>query len=191
MTEIDIIYLAFVVIIGALRGYYQHRFGSRDVVAGDRSLIDRLVLAFGVLAMAPIPLVAVLTDALAIADYTSPPWLAWLGAPFLAAGIWLFWRSHADLGANWSAEIRIRPAHTLVETGVYRYVRHPMYAALTVSGLGQTLVLQNWLAGPSLLIAAILFYVVRIPREEKLLEAAFGGAYQAYAARTGRIFPKF
>lgn len=190
MTELDIIYLVFVFIIGTLRGYYQRRFGKDDTIKGDQSLADRLVLGFGVLAMAPIPLVAVLSDAFAFADVAQPGWLSWLGVPFLVLGTWLFWRSHADLGANWSAKIRIRAHHTLVDTGIYRLIRHPMYAALTASGIGQTLVLQNWLAGPSLLVAAILFYVVRIPREERMLELAFGEAYRHYVASTGRIFPK-
>jgi protein-S-isoprenylcysteine O-methyltransferase Ste14 len=190
MDALDIVYIVFTAIIGLLRGTYQIRHGRLKAIRRDESMADRLLLAFAVLAMIPIPLCAVLTPWFDFADIALPATVAWFGVPFLAAGAWLFWRSHADLGANWSARIAIQASHALVETGVYSRIRHPMYAALLISGIGQALVLRNWLAGSSLLAAAVLFYLFRIPREERMLESAFGDAYRAYAARTGRVVPK-
>jgi protein-S-isoprenylcysteine O-methyltransferase Ste14 len=109
----------------------------------------------------------------------------------LAAGTWLFWRSHADLGVNWSARLALRDRHDLVTAGVYARVRHPMYAALIISGAGQALVLANLIAGFSLLAAALVFYSIRIPREERMMIDAFGDRYRTYMARTGRVFPRF
>ena len=67
------------------------------------------------------------------ADYRLPaPYLAatvpWCGAAVMLAALWLFWRSHADLGWHWSATLEVREGHALVDRGVYRRVRHPMYA---------------------------------------------------------------
>ncbi len=48
----------------------------------------------------------------------------------MVAALWLFWRSHADLGRNWSQAFELRKGHELITHGVYRVVRHPMYAAI-------------------------------------------------------------
>jgi protein-S-isoprenylcysteine O-methyltransferase Ste14 len=48
----------------------------------------------------------------------------------LVIGLWLFYRSHADLGTNWSITLEIREQHRLITQGVYRRIRHPMYSAL-------------------------------------------------------------
>jgi protein-S-isoprenylcysteine O-methyltransferase Ste14 len=42
----------------------------------------------------------------------------------MTLAVWLFWRSHADLGRNWSPSLELREGHELVTEGVYRYVRH-------------------------------------------------------------------
>ena len=47
-------------------------------------------------------------------------------------GLWLFYRSHADLGTNWSITLEVREGHRLITQGVYRGVSHPMYSALAL-----------------------------------------------------------
>ena len=66
----------------------------------------------------------------------------------LVAAGWLFWRSHADLGRNWSVHVRVREGHTLVTSGVYSWIRHPMYAALLLAAAGLISVLHNWSLRP-------------------------------------------
>jgi protein-S-isoprenylcysteine O-methyltransferase Ste14 len=51
-----------------------------------------------------------------------------IGTALLGAAIWLFWRSHRDLGKNWSPSLEISAQQTLITHGVYRTIRHPMYA---------------------------------------------------------------
>ena len=106
-------------------------------------------------------------------------------------GLWLFWRSHRDLGANWSPSLEITEQHTLVTRGVYARVRHPMYAAQALLALAQMLLLPNGLAGIGGLLMFLAFYLVRVPREEQMMREHFGEAYTAYAARTGRILPRW
>lgn len=69
------------------------------------------------------------------------------GLVCLAVGLWLFPRSHADLGTNWSITLEVREQHQLVTEGMNRHVRHPMYLALLVYSVGQALVVPNWIAG--------------------------------------------
>jgi len=148
------------------------------------------LLLIAMAAMMPIPLLHIFTPIFAPFNFMLPLAASWLGVAALIASLWLFWRSHADLGANWSPHLAIQQSHTLVERGVYRRIRHPMYASLFVAGIGQLLTLQNWVGGGSILFAAILFYFFRIPQEEQLMQAEFGEAYAVYMQRTGRIFPR-
>jgi protein-S-isoprenylcysteine O-methyltransferase Ste14 len=60
-----------------------------------------------------------------------------LGAALQMCRLWLFWRSHHDLGGNWSPSLEIAEQQTLVTRGVYARVRHPMYAAQALLALAQ------------------------------------------------------
>ena len=113
-----------------------------------------------------------------------------LGALLMAGALWLFWRSHADLGHNWSPSLQIGAEHTLVTRGVYRYIRHPMYASQWVWIIAQLLLLQNWIAGSSGLLSFPLLYLGRVSREEQMMLDHFGDTYRAYMGRTGRVLPR-
>ena len=133
------------------------------------------------------------TGRLDFADYDLPPylnWLGWLGAAVFAAALLLLWRAHAELTRNWSAIPQINQDHTLVTTGVYSRIRHPMYAAHLLWALAQALLLHNYIAGPAFLVGFTVFCLVRIPLEEKMMLDHFGDEYRAYTTRTGRFLPK-
>jgi protein-S-isoprenylcysteine O-methyltransferase Ste14 len=104
--------------------------------------------------------------------------------------LWLFWRSHADLGDNWSVSLEVRKEHRLITDGVYRFIRHPMYAAIFLFSLAQALLLPNWLAGWSALATFTVMYLVRTPREERMMCKVFPEEYREYMERTGRLFPR-
>ena len=70
------------------------------------------------------------------------------GLVCLAAGLWFFHRSHADLGTNWSLTLEVREKHQLVTGGIYRRVRHPMYMALFLYSVGQALGAAELCGGP-------------------------------------------
>ncbi len=103
--------------------------------------------------------------------------------------LWLFRRSHKDLGRNWSVTLEVREGHQLVTGGVYAHVRHPMYASFLLWGLAQVLLIPNWVAGLSGLIAVLALYAVRQSREEAMMRQTFGADYDAYCARTKRLIP--
>ena len=113
-----------------------------------------------------------------------------VGAMLMTLAIWLFWRSHADLGRNWSPSLQLREGHELVTEGVYRYVRHPMYASEWLWSIAQALLLQNWVAGWAGLALFTPLYVLRVPREEQMMLDRFGAEYRSYMNRTGRIVPQ-
>lgn len=136
-----------------------------------------------------IPATYVVTGFPAALDYSFNPVLAWLGIPVLGAALWLFRRSHADLGKNWSVSLKVREQHALIKSGVYRLVRHPMYSSFFLLGIAQMLLLPNWLAGTSGLIGAGMLFAFRVLREERMMLESFGDEYRSYMAGTKRIIP--
>ena len=111
------------------------------------------------------------------------------GLTCLAIGLWLFFRSHADLGTNWSVTLEVREEHRLITRGVYRAIRHPMYLALALFFVGQALVIPNWVAGFSNVTAFAVLLALRLGAEEKMMAEQFGDEYAAYSARTKRLVP--
>jgi protein-S-isoprenylcysteine O-methyltransferase Ste14 len=83
----------------------------------------------------------------------------------------------------------IRQQHALVKTGVYRVVRHPMYASFLLPAIARALLLPNWLVGASGIVAVAVFCTLRVEREELMMAAFFGDDYRSCAARTKRIVP--
>jgi protein-S-isoprenylcysteine O-methyltransferase Ste14 len=159
------------------------------VVESRKSPLDIALLALMWIAGMILPLVAIFTPLLSFADYPLHPIAFAIGTVVLCLGMWLFYRSHADLGENWSVSLEIRENHQLVTSGVYRLMRHPMYTAIFLTALAQALLLSNWLAGPSCLLAFLVMLAVRLGREETMMLNKFGEAYGEYMKRTKRLIP--
>jgi protein-S-isoprenylcysteine O-methyltransferase Ste14 len=137
-----------------------------------------------------IPIIYAATNWLDFANYTLPAWAAWLGVLILAAGLFIFWRAHADLGLNWSPSLEIREKHELITRGIYGVIRHPMYASQWLWVIAQPLLLQNWIAGFLNLFIFIPFYFLRVKAEEQMMLDSFGTQYREYMQRTGGVLPK-
>jgi len=187
--------LAALVWLAGLVGWYiiRHPFQRRAKRIGVRaSFVDwreRVLLAAAVAGLFLIPAAYALSGFPAALERPFVPALAWLGLAPLAAALWLFHRSHADLGRNWSISLEVREQHALVETGVYRLVRHPMYSSFFLLGLAQMLLLPNWFAGLAGLAGAGVLFGFRVRREERMMLECFGEDYRAYMTRTKRIVP--
>jgi len=169
--------------------------GTRAKTMGERiPTPEKLLLFLTWMAMQVIPLVYVFTSRLDFADCRLPPWASWaagwIGAGVFAIALWLLCRSHADLGHNWSVTVEIQQDHALVTEGVYRRIRHPMYAAHLLWAIAQALLLQNWIAGPAFLVSFFPFCLLRVPREERMMLDSFAEEYRAYMKRTGRLIPR-
>jgi protein-S-isoprenylcysteine O-methyltransferase Ste14 len=167
----------------------QTRMAVEHVTAKERSLIG--LLFFG---MVFLPAVYVFTPWLRRADYRLAPTThrrrGMLGSILLVCAVWVFGRAHHDLGQNWSPSLELREEHRLVTQGIYRYIRHPMYASQWLWGIAQALLLPNWIAGWASLVLFLPLYIERVPHEEQMLLDQFGDAYRVYMQQTGRVLPR-
>jgi protein-S-isoprenylcysteine O-methyltransferase Ste14 len=168
--------------------YLHRRGGATKVVRNRKGRMEGALLAVTSLGFF-LPLVWIATPILQFADYPLHPVPVIAGIFCLASGLWFLFRSHADLGTSWSITLEIREKHQLVTQGIYRHVRHPMYLALLLYSSGQALVLPNWFAGPSYLVAFALLFALRVGPEERMMVEEFGKNYEAYMARTKRLIP--
>lgn len=188
----EVLFLIGLVVASAIRLAYERQYRQNEISElRSRRVpwLERLLLALLFLAMIVLPLMYVSTAWLSFADYSFPTWIGWLGTLIFLVALLLLWRSHADLGPNWLATVNVREGHRLVTDGVYRHIRHPMYAAHLLWAIAQALLLQNWVAGLAYLLFLTPLYTLRVPREEQMMLRHFGQEYQAYMDRTNRLIP--
>jgi len=182
-----VILLASIVMV-VIRAPHGQRSRAIPVAKSRKGALEIVLLTIAWVAFF-LTLIWIATPAFAFADYPLHPVPLLTGTLLLAFGLWLFHRSHADLGANWSLTLELREKHQLVTHGVYRLVRHPMYLALLIYSAGQALVLPNWFVGPSYAVAMVLLFALRVGPEERMMREQFGKDYEAYQARTKRLIP--
>ena len=118
-----------------------------------------------------------------------PEWLRWLGVGIgmlCVLGIyWLF----SSIGSGITPTSATRKQHTLVTSGPYRWVRHPLYTVGASLFIAFGMMADNWfIAGLGVL--TFILMAVRTPKEEANLIEKFGDEYREYMKRTGRFLPK-
>ena len=91
-----------------------------------------------------------------------------------------------ELGKQWSLTARVLDTHELVQSGPFAQVRHPIYSALLGLLLATGLALSTALLTAVAAAAYLAGTYWRALREEALLRAHFGAAYDDYARRVGR-----
>ncbi len=123
-------------------------------------------------------------------NYPVSGFLVWIASVVFMFGLLIRWLAHKTLAGLWSGTLELAQDHKLITTGIYGYLRHPIYTSMILWALCQPLLLPNAVAGFSGLAAVVLLWLLRVPKEEAMMQARFGEEYTRYAARTGRIVPK-
>ena len=94
-----------------------------------------------------------------------------------------------ELARNWSPLAGTNTEQSLIKTGIYSHIRHPIYTSALLLSLGFALITSSpW--GLALFILVLIAFVVRIHTEEKALLSKFGVEYQEYAQKTGALLPR-
>ena len=108
-----------------------------------------------------------------------------LGPPSVALG----WAAARHLGKQWRYKAALSQDHELIQTGPYRWLRHPIYASM-LGMLVATLAACTW--WPMAIGSVITFLAgteIRVRAEERLLAERFQDSYGAYCSRTSAFIP--
>jgi protein-S-isoprenylcysteine O-methyltransferase len=120
---------------------------------------------------------------------------AWLdglhgaGVGLIALGLAIRWIAILTLRRFFTVDVAIRNEHRVVQTGVYRFIRHPAYAGALMSFLGLGVAFGSWLSLCVVIIPIGWAFLHRIRIEEAALLDGLGEEYLHYCARTARLLP--
>lgn len=132
-------------------------------------------------------LFALIVAAARIGTWPVPPWLRIVGALILAAGGAFGTLGLFTLGRNLSPFPKPIEGGSLVTTGVYSIVRHPIYTGLILGTLGWSL-LMSAPVGIVLVVALFVFFDLKSRREEVWLMERYP-EYRAYRERVKKLIP--
>lgn len=173
-------------------GYGGKAYASRQKIVYQRvgKIRNRLLWPFGSLAAIASVVYMISPARMRWSEVLLPIGLRWIGIFLGAITVQLFLSIHEALGDNWAMPGVITDRQTLITTGPYRWVRHPMYMTLYVWTAAYFLISANWFIGSSWLGLAVVATTMT-PEEEQALTEKFGEAYRTYMVHTGRFLPKF
>ena len=186
----NVVYFFGFVAYLSIRSVYARRTKVEVKIHRQVDWLEKSLLLLVIPSSLLLPLLYLFTPLLAFADYRLPAFAPWIGTAIMLVALWLFWRSHADLGRNWSVSLEVRKDHQLITDGIYQSIRHPMYLSIWIWAIAQGLLLPNWLAGWSAFATFAPMYLLRTPREERMMCEYFGQPYRDYMGQTGRLFPR-
>lgn len=175
------------------RGYYSRKYPSSEDETTDELSSSRgstFSAIIFVLALIATLVYIIFPNLVSWASIQLPAWVRWLGVGIAVAGFLLLEWSHRALGRNWSDQPRITETQQLVQSGPYRWIRHPIYTSFLLI-LGSTLLITaNWFVGGLWIAAVSSDGLIRIRYEEAAMLKKFGDDYIDYQRRTGLILPR-
>lgn len=144
------------------------------------------IISMGIAVFAPI---LQMLGVVAPVGFLHAPWIQIAGAVIAVIGIATTVYAQLDMGDSWRIGVDKSETTTLVRTGVFGWVRNPIFTAMMTFGLGLALITPNPVAviGFALLIVTIELQVRVV--EEPYLLTAHGEAYRDYLAAVGRFIP--
>ncbi|MBN2637925.1 MAG: isoprenylcysteine carboxylmethyltransferase family protein [Bacteroidales bacterium] len=96
--------------------------------------------------------------------------------------------SRYNLGKNWSFSVQVKEDHELIQNGIYKIIRHPIYTGLLLLFIGNTLINGDYRGIIAVVIVSISLWF-KIKKEEKLLFEIFGKDYIEYKNKTKALIP--
>ncbi|HSI14604.1 MAG TPA: isoprenylcysteine carboxylmethyltransferase family protein [Chthoniobacter sp.] len=158
---------------------------KRDTIPGH--VYERLTLRLFVI-------IGSLTTIGSITEYVARgggfSWYAFVAGIICAiASFKIRWAAIDALGKFWSLHVEIRENHKLVQTGPFRFLRHPTYFSMILELLSATLLCSAWLMLLIVPCAFIPALARRLRLEEPAMIAKFGDLYREYQGRVPMLIP--
>jgi protein-S-isoprenylcysteine O-methyltransferase Ste14 len=121
--------------------------------------------------------------------WETPLEVQWCLVGLAAVGFAFCWWARIHLGRMWSSSVTRKADHHIVDTGPYSLVRHPIYTGIIVAAAATAALEATPLAFAGLMLVIIGFWI-KARLEERFLRNELGSeVYDAYARRTGMLFP--
>jgi protein-S-isoprenylcysteine O-methyltransferase Ste14 len=189
------IYLALAIIWGFLAAYWAYAFfydiatrrGKPKLKSGGplvHEIVPRLLILLAVVGIVVPESRSVLVERL----IPGPNIISFIGVGIAAFGSLFAICARNYLGGNWGVTIGLKKGHTLVRTGPYAIVRHPIYTGVGFGMAGSAIALGNAF-GIVVLLGVLLFLFFRMSDEEKIMVEKFGNEYLEYEKEVRRLIP--
>ncbi len=168
--------------------FVEARLGGRESAKG-RDSSERSLLAIGALVLVS-AVAAILASVGQLATIAGDTWwpvvagfaLIWGGLAFRSWSIY-------TLGRFFKLTVVIQDDHRVIDSGPYKFVRHPSYIGSIVAMTGLGLAEGDWVSVAIMFLGTLTAFVLRIRIEERTLAAELGEEYVAYSQRTARLLP--
>ena len=116
-------------------------------------------------------------------------WLSVLGLLLGIFGLVIRYIAFTTLGRFFSRTLREAEGHTLITTGIYKYIRHPGYLSDLLIFIGTALAMSNLISIITIPVTFAAAYAYRIHTEEIMLIEIFGNQYKEYQKTSKRLIP--
>ena len=121
---------------------------------------------------------------------TGGNFIAVLGVILLLVGIFVRWAAIYTLGKYFTGTVLIKNDHRLIQSGIYKHLRHPAYTGALLAHLGLGLSFSNWITLALSVVPFVVAAFYRMHVEERALREEFGEAYISYSQSTKRLIPR-
>jgi len=161
--------------------------GPHRRAAGQKKVVHDPVARWGIL-------LQIVAYGMACADarpagFEKPAWSLIIAMLFAPTGVALAWPAARRLGKQFRIEAALSQDHELIQTGPYRWVRHPIYASMLAMLLATGFVWTWWPTFAAAVIVFLLGTEIRVRAEDRLLRERFGDAFEAYRSRVPAYIP--
>lgn len=120
---------------------------------------------------------------------TSNEILFYFPPTIMMAGIIFRFIAVRQLGKFFTVDVVLQKDHQLIQSGLYKYLRHPSYTGALITFTGFGLSLNHWISFFLVFLSALISFNIRMTLEENALISLFGDSYYEYKKRTWRVFP--
>ncbi|HEY5195320.1 MAG TPA: isoprenylcysteine carboxylmethyltransferase family protein [Solirubrobacteraceae bacterium] len=181
-----ILFFGSAILVNGIEIAVRPRSGSSSDSSSGR---DWTLLSIYVLTLAAM-VGSVVAAELHVAPLGGNPWM-WVGV-----GVGLLWAGFAfrmwaivTLGRFFQVTVVVQEGHRVVESGPYRWVRHPSYLGAIVSLIGVGVAEGDWASIAIMFVGGLTAFLIRIHVEERVLLAKLGDDYAAFSKRRARLVP--
>lgn len=111
------------------------------------------------------------------------------GIFLICIGLILRWTAILTLKSSFTVNVAVSKNQAIIQSGVYKYIRHPAYAGALLSFFGLGFLFNSYLTLAVVFIPIFTAFVYRMGVEERLLAEAFKDQYEGYMDHTWRLIP--